>query len=268
MDKNRFFSIGKLSKLTGVHIQSLRYYADLGILLPAYVNPETKYRYYTFSQMRVVEAIQYCVELGIPLVRFQDFLEDGGKINYHKLIGYGEKVADEKMRRMRERLQLLENMQQEVCHAGECHTDYFITSYMPEKYYWVHPYDGTLMSSEYDKAMYRLVSEVQSNGIRAGYNSGQLMLCKNDMTAVYMFVEIKAGPEQMSYYPQIIQIPSGDYLCRAVKENNIKKAPEIFSELFAKPYEKTVIETELSTEVYCYSSPAFELRCSLPKTSA
>ena len=32
MDKKRLFSIGKLSKLTGVHIQSLRYYESLGLL--------------------------------------------------------------------------------------------------------------------------------------------------------------------------------------------------------------------------------------------
>ena len=38
MDRKRLFSIGKLSKLTGVHIQSLRYYETLGILNPAWVD--------------------------------------------------------------------------------------------------------------------------------------------------------------------------------------------------------------------------------------
>ena len=41
--KNRLFSIGKLSTLTGVHIQSLRYYEELGILKPAYVDPQSGY---------------------------------------------------------------------------------------------------------------------------------------------------------------------------------------------------------------------------------
>ena len=31
-DKNHLFSIGRLSKLTGVHVQSLRYYEEIGIL--------------------------------------------------------------------------------------------------------------------------------------------------------------------------------------------------------------------------------------------
>lgn len=72
--KKHRFSIGKLSKLTGVHIQALRYYETLGILKPVYVDPESQYRYYTFSHMRIIEAIQYCAELGIPLKNFKTFL--------------------------------------------------------------------------------------------------------------------------------------------------------------------------------------------------
>ena len=81
--KNRLFSIGKLSTLTGVHIQSLRYYEELGILKPAYVDPQSGYRYYNFQHMRIVEAIQYCVELDIPLRQFRDFLlEEDGQIAF------------------------------------------------------------------------------------------------------------------------------------------------------------------------------------------
>ena len=82
-----------------------------------------------------------------------------------------------------------------------------------------------------------------------------------------MFTDVKVSPAQAAAYSQILKIPAGNYLCRAVKESNIKRAPEIFSELFAESYEKIVIETELSTEVYCYSDPTFELRCSLPQTA-
>ena len=59
MDKKQLFSIGRLAKLTGVHIQSLRYYEALSILRPAYIDPDSGYRYYTYSQTRIVVAIQY-----------------------------------------------------------------------------------------------------------------------------------------------------------------------------------------------------------------
>lgn len=58
MKKDNLLSIGALSKQTGVHIKSLRYYDSLGILRPAYVDPSSGYRYYNLQQIPVVGAIQ------------------------------------------------------------------------------------------------------------------------------------------------------------------------------------------------------------------
>ena len=44
---SQYMSIGKVSKLKNVSIKSLRYYDQIGILKPAFVNTETNYRYYT-----------------------------------------------------------------------------------------------------------------------------------------------------------------------------------------------------------------------------
>ena len=52
MDKKHLLTIGNISKQTGVHIKSLRYYDKIGILPPAHVDRETGYRYYDFSQIQ------------------------------------------------------------------------------------------------------------------------------------------------------------------------------------------------------------------------
>ena len=86
-ETDRLFSIGGLSKLTGVHVRCLRYYEQLGILHPAHVDASSGYRYYTFFDMRIVEAIQYCVEVDIPLKEFHRFLlEENGQIDYASLV--------------------------------------------------------------------------------------------------------------------------------------------------------------------------------------
>ena len=41
MDKKHLLTIGNISKQTGVHIKSLRYYDKIGILPPAHVDRET-----------------------------------------------------------------------------------------------------------------------------------------------------------------------------------------------------------------------------------
>lgn len=118
MDKKHLLTIGNISKQTGVHIKSLRYYDKIGILPPAHVDRETGYRYYDFSQIQLVEAIQLCVELDIPLNRFTEFLtEDKKSIRYGKLIAYGSMLADEKIRAINTKLHILDEMQKHIRHA-------------------------------------------------------------------------------------------------------------------------------------------------------
>ena len=105
MKKENLLSIGALSKQTGVHIKSLRYYDSLGILRPAYVDPSSGYRYYSLQQIPVVDAIQLCIDLDIPLKQFTDYCMDGGsRIHYGKLVERGTILAKEKIQAIQERL--------------------------------------------------------------------------------------------------------------------------------------------------------------------
>ena len=262
MDRKRLFPIGKMSKLTGVNIPSLRYYESLGILKPAYVDPESQYRYYTFSQTRIVEAIQYCTELDIPLKTFRDFLsEPDGKIDYASLLEYGKKTAHEKMLRMQQRLEFLENMQREIAHAEECCNHQVLKAAISEKVCWVAPYEGTQTAPTFYAAMYSLISDIEHHGLHAGVNNGQLLYYTKEGVKSYIYIDLRETGDILAQYPQIIKIPAGEYLCTISKESRAKKAPEIFPELFQQPNDKIVVEVELFTEQFSYSVPVFELRC-------
>jgi DNA-binding transcriptional MerR regulator len=45
------FKIGEFSHLCRVPVSALRYYADIGLLPPAHIDPSTGYRYYTAAQL-------------------------------------------------------------------------------------------------------------------------------------------------------------------------------------------------------------------------
>ena len=85
-----FLSIGEVSKIKGVSAKSLRYYERLGILVPAYINPETGYRYYTVDQLLIVDLITICVETGISLKNLQKYITDQQTINIQHLLVEGE----------------------------------------------------------------------------------------------------------------------------------------------------------------------------------
>lgn len=115
MDKKNLLSIGELSKVTGVHIKALRYYDALGILTPAFVAPDSGYRYYSFYQKAIVDAIQFCVELNIPLKQFSEYTNNTAPlINYTDLIQRGEDIIEEKIKSMQKRLVRLEAMRSEI----------------------------------------------------------------------------------------------------------------------------------------------------------
>lgn len=144
MDKQNLLTIGNLSKQTGVHVKSLRYYEQLGILLPAYTDPDTGYRYYTLSQIPVVDAIRACIFLDIPLKEFIGFLtRDQRRIHYKKLFSHGTMLAHRKIRDIQEKLRLLEKFRKQMGREEDLllHGEQAIHA-LPEKYCWVAPYAG------------------------------------------------------------------------------------------------------------------------------
>jgi DNA-binding transcriptional MerR regulator len=59
--------IGAFSRLCRVPVFALRYYADLGLLPPAEVDPFTGYRYYTLGQLPRLHRILALRDLGLSL---------------------------------------------------------------------------------------------------------------------------------------------------------------------------------------------------------
>lgn len=262
-EKNRLISIGKLSKITGVHIRCLRYYEKLGILIPAYVDPNSKYRFYSFAQIRIVEAIQYCVELDIPLKQFADFWADKREqINYAKLLDYGEKQVQEKIAKMNKKLELLKNIQNEMKHGEECRSDQIKCSYLPAKTVWLSPYTKIQTEKSFHSAAYRIIDEVYEHGLKPGYDIGLLSIYQSNTVQQYVYISL-LSTDRLQNFPQIFELPAGNYYCTVTTQIKIQDAPKIFSKQFEDKRDKIVIDTELFTGNYHYYKPFCELRCHL-----
>jgi DNA-binding transcriptional MerR regulator len=60
-------SIGVFSRMTFVSVKALRHYDEIGLLAPAWVDPDTGYRHYSAAQVPVAQVIRRLRELGMPL---------------------------------------------------------------------------------------------------------------------------------------------------------------------------------------------------------
>jgi MerR family transcriptional activator of bmr gene len=65
--KEKLYTIGEVSKLVNISIKALRYYDKINLFKPAYVDPDTNYRYYKDSQIYLLDLIKSLKYIGTPL---------------------------------------------------------------------------------------------------------------------------------------------------------------------------------------------------------
>lgn len=264
MDKKHLLTIGSVSQQTGVHVKSLRYYDRIGILTPAYIDSETGYRYYDFSQIPIVQAIQLCVELDIPLSRFEEFMTDDKKsVRFGKLITCGTLLADEKIKAINDRLDMLDKMRKSIRHAESYGSrNGPVELEIPEKYYWTVPYDG---ESEYRTKFTRIMEDITRSGLKIEYDGGFLMFYRGGEVQRFFYMEVGMETDGTALPDEILYLPSASYRCMKTDVFDIEQAERFFPDLFAQEYDKIVMETELFQNNYDVFHPQYEVRCSLPK---
>ena len=107
--KNELLSIGEIAKLKSIGIKALRYYEKIGLLLPAYVDENTGYRYYDLNQTAEIDIIISCIELGIPLKDVIEFRGKDGALDMTSLLKFGKERADERLEQLMKRQRQIES---------------------------------------------------------------------------------------------------------------------------------------------------------------
>ena len=68
------YKIGDFSKMSKTTIKTLRYYENEGLLIPAYVDPYTSYRYYESSQLTDLTRIISLRQAGLSINDIKEIL--------------------------------------------------------------------------------------------------------------------------------------------------------------------------------------------------
>lgn len=68
-------SIGEFSNICKVSTKTLRYYAEIGLILPSEINPETGYRYYSIEQLKTMLFINRLKSYHFSLEEIKETLE-------------------------------------------------------------------------------------------------------------------------------------------------------------------------------------------------
>ncbi len=260
MNKN-LLSIGEFSKIANVHIKSLRYYDKIGVLKPMYVDPATNYRYYSYQQLGILDAISTCIDVGIPLKDFDQFMsEDKTTIYYDKLLKQGKMLAEKKIERIRSNINKIEYYQNKIEHSNQ-YQNKSIEIIKKEKYLYTIPLNQEISNHKFYNLFITIENKALNAGHQLGYELGKLYIYDKTTLNKYAYIELTKVNKQNN--ENVIYIPKLKYLSKSVKTTSIDNAQEEFKDLFNKDYKKYVFETELWVSNLQVREYDYELSCSL-----
>jgi len=261
MNKKNLLSIGEMSKFTGVSIHSLRYYERINVLSPVYIDEETKYRYYSFNQIYLVEFITACIAMDIPLKDLPKFTQKDETVDIRAFLDEGKTIAMKKLSATRQGLQLIKEIERQIDIAETHKPGEIYTRHVAEKCFYIHKYSTSplelapadmareLMAIPFEDNDYNY-SELEEYGFYAEYDS-----CAVTEPEYFAYMAVPLGH---GYANEKI-IPAGEYFCVISEDSQIQKAPQIFEEhLKGRPF--IAVETEIYAAKYKISQPLNELR--------
>ena len=103
--------IGEFAKLVGCSVVSLRYYEEIGALVPAFVDEQTGYRYYTVQQTYQARLVRICIDVGISPKGLKAYFEGGDVLEMYNLFDSFNEAVEERLREAREKQTLIHEME-------------------------------------------------------------------------------------------------------------------------------------------------------------
>ena len=298
---SQYMSIGKVSKLKNVSIKSLRYYDQIGILKPAFVNTETNYRYYTADQLYLLDAITVCIKLGIPLKDLNHYVEKDS-INLQKLLYDGKILAEQKIMEIHNCLGTLQDTLQKMgssvtglaripeSKSGILLPDGFYHSALDRRYLLTVPLGELDTPKYYGQHILKLFVTAQQSGLTVSYPSGVLHEYTDGVYHRHMFLTVNEGSAQSVFsglvssdtpagvssesVPEAFHdtsgntfriLPEGDYACRRISTHmsDFESVRDEMKEVL-KGQDFLIVETDTLSEQNKKDGYAFELHFKLP----
>lgn len=219
----KYLSIGEVAKLKGVGIKSLRYYDRLGILSPAYINPETGYRYYLPSQLILVDLISFCIRLNIPLKNFHGYVQKDMTIDIEKILSDARRITEEKMQTLQSNMRDLEYAGKHLQSTLEIkkHTSSYFQTYGQRSFLTKPLPPETSAANHLTKAITVLYQRARCKGWGILHNHGLLMTCQQEKQEWLAFLEVDAPPCED---PALLMIPAGNYACFYFADTSVTAA--------------------------------------------
>ena len=96
------YSIGQMAKMFNLSVKTLRYYDDINLFKPQFVNEKTGYRYYTADQIEHLDTILFLKILGMPLKKIKKHLDNPVIDDFLELLIEQQKQTEKQIEKLKD----------------------------------------------------------------------------------------------------------------------------------------------------------------------
>ena len=125
------FTIGEVSKLFQIQSSAIRYYCEIGLLKPTYIDPISKYRYFSTEHFERLNTIKYLQKLGLSLQEVQSFIDHRDPVYLMKQLQAQREITRQKITELQEIEQKINNRLDQIeealsqQHIGDIREQFF-----------------------------------------------------------------------------------------------------------------------------------------------
>lgn len=254
------YTIGEISKIKNITTKALRFYDDIGLLKPHWVDPENQYRYYHPDQLMHIDIIKAARNLEISPNELVPLFVRHDSAGLADLLQTQREKALEKLQKLQNVITGIDHIRNNLMIAEKsilCTSVY--TREIPKRHVLVTPWNEGMDPQTIIKAFSALDILVDELGGIATYESGFLYKISEGGTwpdKLYTVVASPAESEQSGI------IPAGTYLCVCFTEENAEERQNLLNKYIAvhELMPLDIVQAELLTDLFNTKQPVWELQ--------
>lgn len=113
------FTIGEISKLFNINIKTLRYYDEIDLFKPIFIDKTNNYRYYSTEQFEQLNTIMYLKALGMSLDKINFHLNKRSIDDITELLKQQKEITRKKIKELKAIEKKIENRLNQIDYARQ-----------------------------------------------------------------------------------------------------------------------------------------------------
>lgn len=143
LQEPRLYGIGEVAKIKNLTVKALRYYHEIGLLIPAYIDPQTRFRYYSLEQFFVLDIIKLARECRTSIKDLQQLFANGDMDYLRRFMQKERQELEKQKRALEDTLRQVDQLTQTLTESAQRQTDHFMIREFPERFLLTSPSEQT-----------------------------------------------------------------------------------------------------------------------------